>query len=68
MPKLNGTGPENKGGQTGRGMGKCREVEPDEALVKLGTGMGLRRNSGGGAGMGKRLKAGLDQIDKIKNK
>jgi hypothetical protein len=65
MPQLNGTGPEKKGEQTGRGMGKCRKVEPDEALEKLGTGMGMRRNSGGGQGMGKRLKAGLDQINKL---
>ena len=68
MPQLNGTGPEMKGEQTGRGMGKCRKVEINEALEKLGTGMGKRRHYGGGQGQGKRLKAGLDQIDKFKNK
>jgi hypothetical protein len=62
MPQLNGTGPENKGEQTGRGLGKCCQVSDDEALVKLGTGMGMRRQSGGGKGQGKRLKAGLDNI------
>ena len=53
-----------KGEKTGRGMGKCREVGTDEAREKLGTGMGLRRHSGGGQGQGKRLKAGLDKIEK----
>ena len=64
MPQMNGTGPEKKGEATGQGMGKCRKVSADEALEKLGTGMGKRRNSGGGTGMGRRLKAGIDQIDK----
>ena len=64
MPQMNGTGPEKKGEATGPGMGKCRKVSADEALGKLGTGMGKRRNSGGGTGMGRRLKAGIDQIDK----
>jgi hypothetical protein len=59
MPRLNGTGPENKGKQTGRGLGQCRKVENNEALEKLGKGMGLRRKSGGGQGQGKRLKSGL---------
>jgi hypothetical protein len=62
MPQLNGTGPEKKGEATGRGLGKCRQVSTDEALEKLGTGMGMRRQSGGGKGQGKRLKAGLDNI------
>lgn len=64
MPQLNGTGPEKEGEQTGHKLGKCRQVQPDEALLKLGTGMGLRRHSGGGQGKGKRLKAGLDKIEK----
>lgn len=59
MPKMDGTGPENKGGQTGRGLGQCRVVSDKEALEKLGKGMGLRRKSGGGQGQGKRLKSGL---------
>jgi hypothetical protein len=62
MPQMNGTGPEKKGEATGRGLGKCRKVSDDEALAKLGTGMGMRRQSGGGKGQGKRLKAGLDNI------
>lgn len=59
MPRMNGTGPEKEGKQTGRGLGKCRKVSDKEALEKLSKGMGLRRKSGGGQGQGKRLKSGL---------
>jgi hypothetical protein len=59
MPHLNGTGPENKGKQTGRGLGQCRKISDKEALEVLGKGMGLRRKSGGGQGLHKRLKSGL---------
>jgi len=59
MPQLDGTGPEKKGAQTGRGIGKCKDVPVKEVNEKLGTGMGLRRKSGGGQGQGKRLKSGL---------
>lgn len=59
MPHLDGTGPEKQGSKTGRGLGKCAIVSTDEALEKLGKGMGLRRKAGGGEGQGKRLKSGL---------
>ena len=59
MPCLDGTGPEKKGSKTGRALGKCRIVPQEEALEKLGIGMGLRRKSGGGPGQGKRLQSGL---------
>jgi hypothetical protein len=59
MPQMDGTGPEKKGAQTGRGLGKCRNVPEKEALEKLGKGLGLRRKAGGGQGEGKRLKSGL---------
>lgn len=59
MPQLDGTGPEKKGAQSGRGLGRCKSVPAEEALEKLGKGMGLRRKSGGGEGQGKRLKSGL---------
>jgi hypothetical protein len=59
MPQMDGTGPEKKGSQTGRGLGKCRTVTDAEAIEKLGKGLGLRRKSGGGSGEGKRLKSGL---------
>ena len=59
MPRIDGTGPEKEGKQTGRGLGKCGEVSNNEAIEKLGKGMGLRRKSGGGQGLGKRIKSGL---------
>lgn len=59
MPKLDRTGPEGKGPKTGRKLGKCKKTSDEEALNKLGKGLGLRRKSGGGKGRGKRLKSGL---------
>jgi hypothetical protein len=58
MPHLNGTGPENRGELTGRGLGQCRKMPDNETIEKLGKGMGLRRKSGGGQGQGKRMKSG----------
>ena len=58
MPKLDGTGPEGDGSQTGRKLGKCSKTTDDEKLKKLGKGMGKKRNSGGGNGKGNRLKSG----------
>jgi hypothetical protein len=60
MPQLNGSGPEKKGAQTGRSLGKCRNISNEEALKKLGKGMCLRRKSGGGEGKGKRLRSYLN--------
>jgi hypothetical protein len=62
MPQMNGTGPDKKGKETGRGLGKCHPISTEESLEKLGAGMGLRRQSDGGKGNGKRMKAGLDNI------
>lgn len=59
MPKMNGKGPEGKGELTGRGLGKCQDTDDNEALNKLGKGMGLRRKAGGGEGQGKRLRSGI---------
>lgn len=59
MSRLNGAGPNNEGERTGRGLGRCRKLTENEVITKLGTGMGLRRKSGGGQGQGKRLKSGL---------
>ena len=56
MPKLDGTGPEGEGSQSGRKLGKCSKATEDEKLQKLGKGMGKKRHSGGGTGKGKRLK------------
>ncbi len=63
MPQLNGKGPEGKGPRTGRKLGPCNEVRPEEALDKLGKGMGKRRRSGGGTGKGKRLKSAPGQVN-----
>lgn len=59
MPQLDGTGPDGKGSRSGRKLGKCNDLPPDEKLKKLGKGMGKKRNSGGGQGKGRRLKSGL---------
>ena len=56
MPKMNGSGPEGKGSKTGRGIGGCKETSGNDLSEKIGKGLGLRRKSGGGEGMGKRLK------------
>ncbi len=59
MAHLNGKGPDEKGSKTGRGLGKCATVSSQTVNENLGTGLGLRRNSGGGEGRGKRLQSGL---------
>lgn len=59
MPRLDGTGPEGQGPQTGRKLGHCAELPEEEIAPKLGKGMGKRRKSGGGQGKGRRLKSGL---------
>ena len=59
MPRMDGTGPENQGKQTGRNLGHCSNLTKEEALEKLGKGLGLRRKSGGGDGQARRLKSGL---------
>ncbi len=58
MPKLDGTGPDGKGKETGRGLGQCRAVTDEEKLAKLGTGMGKNRNSCAKKDRGKRVYAG----------
>lgn len=56
MPKLDGTGPDGTGANTGRKLGKCSKISTEEQLKKLGKGLGKKRKSGGGSGEGKRLK------------
>lgn len=48
MPRMNGTGPEGQGRETGRQMGLCRKHTDEDVKKKLGQGMGLRRKAGGG--------------------
>ena len=59
MPKLDGTGPDGKGKETGRKLGQCSTASSEEKLAKLGKGMGKKRNSCTGEACGRRLKAGL---------
>lgn len=59
MPQLDGTGPDGKGSRSGRNLGNCSNLPPDEKLKKLGKGRGKRRKSGGGEGKGRRLKSGI---------
>jgi len=60
MPHLNGTGPEGIGSKTGRALGLCQEISDNEALTKLGKGLGKKRKSSGSNGKGKRLKSASD--------
>ncbi len=57
---MNGSGPEGKGSKTGRGLGKCEKKSSEEKNEKLGTGMGLKRKAGGGKGVGKRRRNGIN--------
>ncbi len=63
MPMLNGKGPAGQGSGTGRKLGKCSKLSEEEKLQHLGKGMGEKRKSGGGIGMGKRLQSGLHAIE-----
>jgi len=55
---MDGTGPERKGAKTGRGLGLCRDVQAGGVDEKMGKGLGLRCQTGGGKGKGKRLRSG----------
>jgi len=61
MPHLNSTGPDGQGPKTGRGLGKCKKLSPEELLARLGKGQGKRRKADGGIGKGKRLKSDLNK-------
>jgi hypothetical protein len=57
MPHLNHMGPEGQGPKTGRKLGKCKKTENElKEQGVFGTGQGIKKNSGGGKGKGKRLK------------
>lgn len=58
MPGLDKKGPTGNCTSKGRSLGYCVEKKMEEKLQLLGTGMGMRRKSGGGQGMGKRFKSG----------
>lgn len=55
MPNRDKTGPEGQGPKTGRGLGNCRQNNPDgsEDSTQFGAGMGQGRRAGdGGKGSG----------------
>ena len=54
MPKMDGSGPVGQGLGTGRKLGKCSSLSPEEKKEELGIGMGMRRKAGGGDGNRKR--------------
>jgi hypothetical protein len=58
MPKLDGTGLDGIGAKTGRRLGECSQTSDNEKLNKLGKGMGKKRKTGCGEGLGKRLRSG----------
>jgi hypothetical protein len=58
MPHLDGTGPEGKGKQTGRKLGKCDTNPQNKSQSEFGVGMGKKRKADGGTGNKKRLKSG----------
>lgn len=61
MPELNHKGPEGKGSKTGRKLGVCKKSETEQnELAELGKGQAKRRHSGGGKGLGKRLKYNIN--------
>lgn len=57
MPRMDGTGPAGHGSGTGRRFGKCKSAEQPQENNVLGKGLGKRRRSGGGDGLGKRFQA-----------
>lgn len=59
MPKLNGTGPDGNGSNSGRKLGLCDETNEDRDEERMGKGLGKGRKSSKGSGQGKRRKSGL---------
>jgi hypothetical protein len=54
MPRFDGTGPEGKGPNTGRGMGPCNQNKNKAAGRPMaGRRRGFGRGAGRGAGMGR---------------
>jgi hypothetical protein len=58
MPKMDGTGPNGQGSNSGRKLGNCSTSTDKEKQNKLGMGTGTGRQSGKNAGKGKRLQSG----------
>ncbi|MFC2103723.1 DUF5320 domain-containing protein [Bacteroidota bacterium] len=61
MPHLDRKGPKGLGSKTGRKLGVCSKNKTEQKEIsKLGKGLGKRRHSGGGIGLGKRLKYNIN--------
>lgn len=65
MPRLDQTGPQGKGPNTGRGLGKCTgKVKSDsdntDHLEVMGQGNRRRMRMGGRKGAGNRFRGGKD--------
>lgn len=58
MPRMDGTGPEGKGPQTGRRMGRCKENLNDDKMSGRGRSRGNRTGQRGGSGKGNRQQRG----------
>ncbi len=60
MPRFDKTGPEGKGAQTGRKMGKCNleNISSDETLLGKGVGRGQGRGRSNGNKRGRGLENG----------
>ncbi len=62
MPRLDRTGPEGRGPQTGRGLGRCANPENTQQFEGLGRGRGFRNHRGGaGPGRGRRKRYHQDR-------
>lgn len=44
MPQMNGSGPDGKGPESGRGLGNCSKNSPKD-ITRLGIGQGKRRRA-----------------------
>lgn len=61
MPKRDGTGPDRKGPQTGRGTGNCPEKPSDKKPLPKDQGTGRRDGTGKGQGSGRKDGTGRGQ-------
>jgi hypothetical protein len=58
MPRLNGSGPDGKGPETGRGLGNCSQKSLKD-FSRLGIGRGKRRRAENISGEKRQLKNGF---------
>ncbi|MGQ9621611.1 MAG: DUF5320 domain-containing protein [Bacteroidales bacterium] len=58
MPLKDGTGPQGKGPQTGRGLGRCKKGLGSSDNPQQSRNRGTDSKTGRGQGKGKRLRRG----------